>query len=329
MNEHDLRSVVEAAVRAPSVHNTQPWRFDLRRENGVLGGLDIFADPARTLGVIDPTERELYISCGATIEFARVAMRNLGHTCSVHLVPDPGNVEHVAFIETGDREAPTGEEQALAGAIETRYTERDRFTDRPVPEELIAKFRKVAARLNSWVRVLDQPGDAVAAAVLLAHADDLEQSSPDYERELATWSRREPGAKDGIPISALPSNPVEDRASSFRLRQFDPNERAAQRSTLEVPLPAEHPLVILLGTGSDDQRAWLEAGQALGGILLQAAAEGVFASPMTQVLEVPASRGMLAEQLGLVGYPQMLLRMGYASGHPQTPRRPVEDVLLV
>jgi hypothetical protein len=331
MNTDDLRAVVEAAVRAPSVHNTQPWRFTSHRtESGDLDGVDVFADPGRALGVIDPLGRELHISCGAATEFARIAARNLGQSCCVHLLPDPANPEHVAFIEIGRLEPPTGEELSLARALTTRSTERDPFDDRPVPGEVVEELRLVAATSGSWIRVLDQPGDEVTTAVLLAHADDLEQANPEYERELASWYRTEPGAVDGIAGSTLPSTPVADRGSSFRLRDFDTRERstAASASGADPPL-AEHPLVIILGTEGDDGQAWLEAGQALGRLLLRAATDGLSASPMTQVLEVPATRAMLARQLGLLGHPQMVLRMGYARGpgHPQAPRRPISDVL--
>jgi hypothetical protein len=71
----------------------------------------------------------------------------------------------------------------------------------------------------------------------------------------------------------------------------------------------------------------LQAGRALGRTLLEAAASGVQASPLTQVTEVASVRMMLAGALHLVGHPQIVLRMGFAHGHPTTPRRSVESVL--
>jgi nitroreductase len=327
----DLQTVVEAAVRAPSVHNTQPWRFAAHwTEGGDLCGVDVFADPGRALEVIDPLGREMYISCGAATELARIAARNLGQACAVQLLPDQAEAKHVAFVEIGPPEPPSTDDLVLGRGLTCRHTERDRFDDRPVPSELVEELRRAAAAAGSWIRILDQPGDEVTTAVFLAHADDIERENPEYERELASWYRTEPGAADGISSSTLSSVPVEERASSFRLRDFDVSEHATRLPTSDAsPPPAEHPLVFILGTEGDDRHAWLQAGRALGRVLLRAAAEGVSASPMTQVLEVPATRLMLTRQLGLVGHPQMVLRMGYGPelGHAQAPRRPVSEVL--
>ncbi|MGO9558410.1 MAG: Acg family FMN-binding oxidoreductase [Acidimicrobiales bacterium] len=330
MNNDDLQTIIEMAVRAPSVHNTQPWRYSAHADDkGEIDAIDVFSDRDRSLGVIDPFGRELHISCGAAIEFAEVAIRSLGRQCTVGLLPNPDDSDHLARIEIGAEESPTDEEVALAKSVPLRYTERDRFDDRPVPPELVKALRQTATTVGTWIRVLDQPGDEVTTAVLLAHADDLERLNPDYERELASWTHKGPGANDGVPASALSSTPVDSRASSFRLRDFEqakPGPVGAPPSGTEPPSP-EHPLVIVLGTDSDDPHAWLTAGRALGRVLLRAAADGVSASPMTQVLEVPATRAMLAGQLDLVGHPQMLLRMGYGHGQPTSPRRAVGDVL--
>ncbi len=90
------------------------------------------------------------------------------------------------------------------------------------------------------------------------------------------------------------------------------------------------PTVVLLGTDGDDRCSWLQAGRALGRLLLVATSAGVAASPLTQALDRPATRTRLRSWLSLVGHPQMLLRMGYP---PETAtgavsgRRPVADVL--
>jgi hypothetical protein len=89
----------------------------------------------------------------------------------------------------------------------------------------------------------------------------------------------------------------------------------------------EHPLVAVIGTAGDGPDDWLVAGQALCSLLLRAEVAGVQASPLGQVLDQPWSRRRLAGELGLVGHPQMVLRLGYAKPGPATPRRPVQDLM--
>lgn len=51
------------------------------------------------------------------------------------------------------------------------------------------------------------------------------------------------------------------------------------------------------------------------------------AQPLAQATDLPGSRQRLRAALGLVGTPQLALRMGYATGTAATPRRDIADVL--
>ncbi len=327
MKRDELISVVEAAVLAPSVHNTQPWRFAVHAGPASTGSIDLYADRSRLLAVADPNGRELYISCGAAIEFARVAARSLALECRVQLLPETSDEDHLARLAFEGEELPTATDLALAQAIPKRYTERGRFEDRPIPDALVERLRECVVPYDAFFKVLGPGGEETAAAVLLAMADEIETSSADYEAEAAGWTREEPGRPDGVP-AYLERQKMSGRASSFKLRGFGAETGRAVPPAEEAPPPPEHPLVALLGTPGDDYYYWLQAGRALGRLLLTAAAEGVAASPMTQVLEVEATRELLSHELDLVGHPQVLLRLGYASGRPSTPRRPLEEVLV-
>ncbi len=78
------RRIVQAATCAPSVHNTQPWRFASCEQ-----GLDLYADDSRRLPVLDPRGRQLHLSCGAALLHAQVAARGFGLTAEPQLLPNP------------------------------------------------------------------------------------------------------------------------------------------------------------------------------------------------------------------------------------------------
>ena len=78
-----LRFLLRYAILAPSVKNTQPWRFAIE-ENRVR----IFADPDRVLHVTDPNRRELYISLGCALENLLVAAEHFGFRHEVFYFPE-------------------------------------------------------------------------------------------------------------------------------------------------------------------------------------------------------------------------------------------------
>ena len=57
ISDDQVTYLIATAARAPSVHNTQPWRF--RAGDGTI---DLYADPRRRLHV-DKDGREMLISC--------------------------------------------------------------------------------------------------------------------------------------------------------------------------------------------------------------------------------------------------------------------------
>ena len=324
----DVRTVVELASLAPSVHNTQPWRFHWDGRT-----LSVLEDPSRALPVLDPSGRERLLSCGAAVLHARVAFAELGWAVHAAPRPDPADPLLVARLTVTGRAEATEQEHALAAAIPRRTTDRDPFDTRPVPEQTRAALAAAADAEGAWTRFLGDEADdaAVELRVLLSHADDSQRSDPAYLAELAAW-RRDREA-EGVPARALPSVPAELRGASWVARDFTAADAtaaaSAAREATDEPPPAEHPTVLVLGTAGDGPDDWVTAGQALARVLLRATVDGLAAQPLTQVLEVPVLRARMRHALGVVGHPQMLLRLGYGHTGPTSRRRPVDEVLTV
>lgn len=311
-----VRHVVEAAGLAPSVHNTQPWRFVAGPDS-----LELYADTQRRLDVLDPDGRQLDLSCGAALFHARIAARALGLAVEVTLLPDPDHPEHVARLVLTGGPAATPDEVRLATAILHRHTHRGPFLDKEVPAAVLERLRLDAEAEGAALFQVSGEDQMVQLEVLLSRADAALESEPGYREELAHWVREDASQPDGIPAQALPSAP----GSSLRQRDFTFSHSPATSG--EAP-PADRPVVVVLSTPEDDHVDRLRAGQALAAVLLRAADLGVQAQPLGQVTDIVAFRLGLRAALSLVGLPQLVLRMGYAPHQAYTPRRPVSEVLI-
>ena len=331
MDEQGWAQIVAEATRAPSIHNTQPWRFVAGPDR-----LDVYLDTERALPVLDPTGRQQIISCGSAIEFVVVALTAAGYEGDVDLLTDDGDPDHLATVTVTGRGESSEEDRALAAAIDRRHTVRAAFEPRALPDGLLDRLQREAAVHGTWFKPITRSEEEIATVVLISRAEEMEQSDPAYVAELQSWLRTDPGAVDGVPVEAVPSEDPHSRPSNWLIRDFVVGQREEQSPFLPAgdadapPPPVERPTVVLMGTEGDDRYAWLLAGRALGRVLLHATAAGVVASPLTQALDWPATRARMQSQLSLVGHPQMLLRMGYApeaAGKAVSGRRPVADVL--
>jgi hypothetical protein len=313
-----LSHLVLLATRAPSIHNTQPWRLE-RRNNG----LEVWADRQRQLAVLDPEGRQLTISCGAMVHHLEVAARGMGLEPTLEVLPDPEQRDLLAVIHLATGHVVSEDEVARSVDILHRHTARTRFTSEQLPFGLTSRLRSAVEQFDAMLRIL-RPDEAVGVAVLVDEAEAELRRMPGYLKELGAWvwpADRIDLRPDGLPREAVEPGP--DRAQEVRGRDFvdGPPDRS------EHPGPAEHPTLVLLTTEQDSPLDWLQAGRALSALLLQAAHEGVAAQPLGQVSDLASTRVELRRRLGIVGVPQMLLRLGHDESRLQTPRRPVEEIL--
>lgn len=314
MDRATSRSLLEAATLAPSVHNSQPWQFDVGARS-----IDVYADAARQLRFSDASGRSLLISCGAALFNLRVAADHLGFHPRVRLLPTSADPTHVAHIQVDHRHDRPGLMSELYPAIWLRRTNRYPFWDRRIPRGVIGRLQEAVALENAMLRVYDDPVEVARVVKLLHDADFEERAEHEVMAERRAWIGRD-DETDGVPRQSLGPRPADPRTPFRDLgTDVDPDRRVARFE--------KTPTVGLLSTTHDTAVDWVRAGQALQRALLVATTEGVSASFMNQPLELPDLRWLVRSPVTGRGHTQMILRMGYGVPVPATPRRPLDEVL--
>lgn len=320
LDSRTVTTLVAEATAAPSMHNSQPWRFRFLPDEDLLL---LHADLRRAMHRTDPGHRALHIGCGAALFNLRVAAAHAGLTPEVRLLPDPADPLLLAAVHLVEPATSDDELRRLHPAISKRHTSRHPFSERRIPQEVRAALREAAAREGAE---LFFPGRWHTETVLglVRDAENRETLDPVSREDLIRWVRLGPEADvatDGVPEYAFGPHRRDGRAP---LRDFAGRRPVTGRAAEKF----EHdPQLALLSTGGDTPVDWLRAGQALERVLLEATMAGLATSLTSQPLERPDLRLLARDPVSGTGHVQMVLRLGYGPGGVASPRRPVREVL--
>jgi hypothetical protein len=311
-----ITDAVRLACRAPSYHNTQPWRWVIDS-----GAVHLFVDPDRVVAT-DGGGRQAVISCGAALDHLRVAMAAAGHQTHVDYYPNPDDHLHIAAIEFSALGEVTDGHRRRADAILLRRTDR-------LPFGPVSNWDDFELLMRTAVHDHACAVDVVSAQ----YRDELDEASSltemlrlydsQYHAEMRWWTAPYE-VNDGIPDSALISAAESDRVEVGRSFPVTRNEER------RAGLGDDRSTILVVSALADDRRDILSCGETLSEILLEATMVGLATCTLTHVTEVAATRDMVSAITGRP-LPQVLIRVGTAPAleqvPPPTPRRPISDVL--
>ena len=307
----EVERAVSFGVRAPSIHNTQPWRWVYRR-----GVLELYADRSRQLPALDPDGRSLLLSCGAALELARLGFAAAGWRTEVDRLPDPDHPDLLARIHTVGRAAVGRPRWSVAKAAERRHTERRPFLVDPVADEAVRSLLAVATDTGVYAYAVQRADQQLDLAVVFSWADGVELADPAYRAELAHWTRTA-DAPDGVPAAAVPHVSAGAlRHTDVPVRDFEAGITGGQPL---VDLVDERPVYLVVFSTADDRAARLRAGEAYARISVEAERLGLASSAMTQAVDLPAVRERFRMLMDWPDHPQMVLRVGHPQPGPTPP----------
>lgn len=313
-----LRSAVALACRAPSLHNSQPWRWVV---DGAV--LQLFADRSRIGNGADVSGRQLILSCGAVLGHLRVAMAAGGVDVAVDRFPNPNNRDHIATVDFTTMEFVTEAHQRLADAILRRRTDRLPFLA-PSNWETFEPVLRAAIDPDNATMDLVADGARPKLAEASRLTGELRRYDSSYQAELHWWTT--PFELDrGIPPASLLS---ETEAARVDVARAFPTPGYGNRRAV---VTADRSKIVVLSTEDDSYEQVLRCGEALSTLLLECTAADLATCTLTHVTELAVSRDIVRRLTAGRGFPQLLVRIGRTpivdEVPPMTPRRPLSDVL--
>ncbi|MGX8012335.1 Acg family FMN-binding oxidoreductase [Mesorhizobium sp. ORM8.1] len=311
----DIRDLIRCATLAANSHNTQPWRF--RTGDSAI---DILPDSSRRTPAVDPDDHHLFVSLGCAAENLSIAAAATGRPGGIDL---GGDGARYVFSRGRERSDP------LLTAIPRRQSTRAEYDGRSVPAADLSRLELAAAGLRvRLVLVIDRARLGRVRDLVIA-GNSMQMADPAFMRELKRWVRFNPrsamASGDGL-FSAASGNPVLPTVlGDFVFDQFF--RAGAENDKYARHLGSSAGVAVFLAE-REDKAHWIEAGRACQRFALTATSLGLKHAFINQPVEVASLRSELAALVGESGRrPDIIMRFGYGSELPFSPRRPVEAVL--
>ncbi|MBN1908771.1 MAG: hypothetical protein JW818_03445 [Pirellulales bacterium] len=343
-----LKSLVEAAVLAPSPDNNQPWRFVERQ-----GRLELYLDPSRALPS-DVNSMFDLIGLGAAIENMCLAAREQGFEPTVEptvdLKPD-APVASIAF-------SPGGTPDPLVTRLASRCTCRKMYSRRPVPAESLDRMAAAGQFPNVQLDWISDRRRIRAFAGVITKSDRLRfEYEPFHEeifRQFRFTAEEAERTRDGLDLRTLELPPgaglflrwlrpwrrmqMLQRFGLGRLLTVPSAVTVLRSGTLGLMTVPEPTTRQFLDTGRAVQRLWLAADaeqiafQPLGSLSIFIAQLQQYEGRKLNARHQRQSRQLIDRLAQLVPETAartcvLLFRLGYASPTPvRSLRRSAADV---
>jgi nitroreductase len=309
-----LAHATTAASHAPSIHDTQPWRWRALGDH-----LDLFLDEGRPLAVTDQDRRLAILSCGAALHHALVSLAADGRHATVTRLPDKARTTHLATVRADARIPVEASAIRHLQTIALRHTDRLPVQSAAIDAQKLGSIAAAAESQNTWLHVL-RPRQIFDLASATDHARKIESEDEAWQAEMNYWT-----GDDGTLGTGIPDTVVAREASQTTV----PGREFGHPGTMAIADTHHRTTVfaILYGPGDDDLD-WLRAGEALSAAWLKATELGLSVVPLSATIEVTVTREAVRQLLSGLGHPYLVLRFSVpdadTAGPPSTPRLPAE-----
>jgi len=313
---------VRYATMAPSGHNTQPWKFSHTKDS-----IRIVPDFTRSLPVVDPDNRELYISLGCALENLVIAAKYAGYDPEVEYFP-AGKPDECLLVTL--KRANAAEDNDLFQAIPKRHTNRREYNKEKIPVADLNKIGSVPTENGVTSLVLTESGAIEQIIDLVREGNRIQMNDDAFMDEITSWIRFNDSEEelhlDGLTSRAMGRSSVPGWLGRMFMRIFV--NAKGQSKTDEKNIRSSSALMVII-SDKNDKKSWIDVGRSFERIALTLTILNIESAHLNQPCEVPQLKTLLKQHLALgSAHPQLLLRLGYAEPLPCSPRRSHQQVLI-
>lgn len=316
-------NMIAAAIKAPSGHNTQPWKFKI--ENNYI---DVLPDLSATLNVVDGDRRELYISLGTAVENLCIAATHEGYTAQPEILKDSSfYYVHIPLSHSSDvRESP------LYASIAKRQTNRSVYERRIITPDTIALLQRATPEKGVHFYFYANGTETFNwLANEIYKGNGIQMSNPKFKEELLNWMRFNKGQAEkegnGLYTSAMGAPSLPSAIAKPIVKSFL-NPKAQNKSDKKKIESSSH--LMLITADNNDQESWIAIGRSLERLVLTTTKLGIVNAYENQPCELNILSEELRSQMKDIHneYPDMLLRLGYSKPMPYAPRRNIDSFII-
>lgn len=316
----DARELIRYATLAASSHNTQPWKFRIRKDR-----ITIMPDFSRRCPVVDPDDSHLFKSLGCAAENLVHAAAAQGFSAEIRFDSGENSID---VLLTSDAMARATE---LYRAIPKRQCVKAAYDGSPIGVTELEKLQK--AGKGKSVRAIMLSSEAEKNAVIdhVTQGNIAQLTDRAFRKELVTWIRFNPleamRKGDGLAGRTTGQPALPTWLAKLIIGLVLTPEGQARTDATNIRSSAG---VAVFVSSGDDKPAWVEVGRAYERFALQATALDVRTAFINQPIEVRELRSQFESWLKLEGEHAMLMvRFGHGPTAPFSLRRSIDDVLIM
>ena len=315
----DFIQIASYASKAPSGHNTQPWKFHITDSTiTVLPNLDV------ALPVVDKNNRELFISLGCAVENLCIAASYFGYT--THIIEC--NIEAI-ILEFTKNDLTI--EDSLFHQIEKRQTNRNIYNGNKISDGILQQLQSIPKEngIQFYFTEINTPF-ANTITQYIMKGNEIQMADIAFKNELLSWMRfnkkQVEATHNGLSYLVF-GNPPLPRILARPIVSLFLKPNAQNKSDRKKIDSSSH--FVVCTTQQDTIEEWIKLGRTLQRFLLKVTEIGISYAFLNQPCEVPVLAFDLREILPVnKEHPTLIMRIGYAKQIPYSPRKKIETLLV-